>query len=81
MKVAFTQQEIELIRNYTIFFEPELEKKFNLGEIEKDKIIINLSVDEIEDLIGYLSAEVNHTEDKKLQILFDILIDKLEDII
>ncbi len=41
-------------------------------------IEVDLSMDEIEDVQGYVAAEANHTEDAKLEKELDRLFDKLQ---
>ena len=41
-------------------------------------INVDLSMDEIEDVQGYVAAEANHTEDAKLEKELDRLFDKLQ---
>jgi len=40
--------------------------------------VARYSISDLDDLIGFIAAEANHTEDKKLQKKLDRLIDKLE---
>ncbi|MEN8262300.1 MAG: hypothetical protein ABFR82_02445 [Nitrospirota bacterium] len=73
--VHFTKKELNIIRDKT-FCNPDFGK---VGLIEKDKIKINMSLDDIEDLQGYIAAEANHTENKKLQKELDDIFNKLQD--
>lgn len=66
LPVLFTIKESELIRNHT-FYNPDFAK---LAVIEKGKVRVNLF---LEDLQGYIAAEANHIEDKKLQKELDKL--------
>ena len=38
-----------------------------------------LSLDEIDDLMGYVVAEANHTDDKKLERALDKIFSRLDD--
>jgi len=44
---------------------------------QKEKVM--LSLDDIEDLMGYVAAEANHTDDKKLQNTLDKIFNRLND--
>jgi cell fate (sporulation/competence/biofilm development) regulator YmcA (YheA/YmcA/DUF963 family) len=41
-------------------------------------ITVEWSLDEIEDVQGYVAAEANHTENRKLEKALDKLFDKLQ---
>ena len=46
--------------------------------VEGSNIKIDLSLDDIEDVQGYIAAEANHTKNLKLQKELDRLFDKLQ---
>jgi len=73
LPVLLSKSEIGLIRDYTFY--PELEKL--TGVISKNKIKVMLSLDDIDDLMGYVAAEANHTDDKKLQNTLDKIFNRL----
>ncbi len=72
--VPFTLDERELVQTHTFY-----DVSFgNMAVIQEGKIKVDLSLDDIEDLQGYIAAEANHTDDKKLQRKLDKLFDKLQ---
>ena len=75
LPVLFTESEIAIIRDRVIYPEPE---QLN-GIVSKNKIKVMLSLDDIDDLMGYVAAEANHTDDKKLQNTLDKIFDRLDD--
>jgi len=78
--VKFTAAERDLIINDT-FAGPDLTKRFETAEIKGKHLIVKYSLDELEDLSGYIAAEANHTEDKKLEKKLDRLFMRLSEII
>lgn len=74
LPVKLTMCERDLIINET-FCDPEYAK---LAVVDGKGIKVDLSLDEIEDIQGYVAAEANHIEDLKLQKELDRLSDKLQ---
>lgn len=74
LPVKLTIRERDLIINET-FCNPEYIK---LAVADGKGIKVDLSLDEIEDIQGYVAAEANHTENLKLQKELDRLSDKLQ---
>jgi len=73
LPVRFTLPERELIREHTLC--PDFA---DLALADGNGIRLDLSLDEIEELQGYVAAEANHTDDKKIQGKLDAVFDKLE---
>ena len=74
LPVFFTGQECDLVREHT-FYDPEFAPGI---KSDAKKVQINMDLDDIEDLQGYVAAEANHTPDKKLQKKLDMLFQKLQ---
>ncbi|HDL02079.1 MAG TPA: hypothetical protein ENH23_07585 [candidate division Zixibacteria bacterium] len=72
--VKLTLRELELIRDET-FYDPNFAQ---LAVMDGKGIAIDLSLDEIEDVQGYVAAEANHTKDAKLEKELDRLLNKLQ---
>jgi hypothetical protein len=72
--VKLTIRERDLIRDET-FCDSNYTK---LAVVEGKDIKVDLSLDEIEDIQGYVAAEANHTKNKKLEKELDRLFDKLQ---
>jgi hypothetical protein len=74
LPVYFSKQELEDIRERT-FMDPD----FGLRAIVEGKRFgLDLSLDDIEDIQGYVAAEANHTRDTKLRKRLDRLFDKFQ---
>lgn len=75
--VKLSLHERDLIRKCT-GYDPD----FARDAVVKGKAVqVHLSLDELDDLIGYTAAEANHSDNQKLQRELDDLCDKLEKIL
>ena len=74
LPVKFTLAERDLIRNHT-FYHPDFA---NLAMLEGKQIRSDMSLEDIEELQGYVAAEANHTPDSNLQTKLDRIFDKLQ---
>lgn len=74
LPVKLTLRERDLIREET-FCDPNFAK---FAVVEGKGIRVDMSLDYIEDIQGYVAAEANHTKNKKLQKELDRLFDKLQ---
>ena len=74
VRVKLTIKERDLILNET-FYDLDLLK---LGIVEGKHAVFYLSLDDIENIQGYVAAEANHIEDMKLQRELDRLFDKFQ---
>jgi len=75
LPVLFTQKEMDILHEYVLYSSSE---PLN-GIVAGNKIKVMLSLDDIEDLMGYVAAEANHTDDKKLQNILDKIFTRLDD--
>ena len=69
LPVKLTLRERDLIRNET-FCGPDFTK---FAIVDGKGIRVDLSLDDIEEIQGYIAAEANHTQNKKLQKELDRL--------
>jgi len=76
IEIKFTHQERDLIINHT-FSDPELTKRLKIAEIKGKHLIAKYSIHELDDLLGFIAAEANHTEDRQLEKKLDRLFEKL----
>lgn len=51
----------------------ELEDKLRIGTVEGKAVVLRLTLDELDELMGYIAFVANHTEDRKLQQRLDRL--------
>ena len=71
--VKLTLHERDLIREHT-FYDP---KFGSVAIVAENGILLRLSLEEIEDLLGYIAAEANHSTSRALEIELGQLYDKL----
>jgi len=74
LPVVLTLRERDTIRDKTLG-DPNFG---NMAVVEGKKIRIMMSLDDIEDVQGYIAAEANHSDDMKLQKELDKIFDKLQ---
>lgn len=65
IEIKFTPQERDLIIDHT-FADPGLTKRLKIIEIKGKHLIAKYSIHDLDDLLGFIAAEANHTEDKKI---------------
>jgi len=80
IEIKFTEQERELIIDYT-FADPVLTNKLKIAEIKGKHLIAKYTIYDLDELIGFIAAEANHTEDKKLEKKLDKLFERLSRIL
>jgi hypothetical protein len=78
--VTFTLKERDLILNCMVL-ENHIIKMFKIAVIKNNQISIHLTIDELEDLLGYIAAEANHSDDRKLVNRLEKLYDKLDELV
>ncbi|MBI2883459.1 MAG: hypothetical protein HYY11_06090 [Candidatus Methylomirabilis oxyfera] len=74
LPVKLTIRERDLIRDET-FCHPDFAK---VAVVDGKRIRVDLSLDEIEEIQGFVAAEANHTENAKLRKELYQLFDKLQ---
>jgi hypothetical protein len=72
LPVKLSIRERDLIRDET-FCDPDFAK---FAIVDGKGIRVDLSLDDIEEIQGYIAAEANHTKNKKLQKELDRIFDK-----
>ena len=74
LPIKLTLRERDLIRDKT-FCDPDFAR---FAVVDGKGIRVELSLDDIEEIQGYVAAEANHTKNKKLQKELDRLFSKLQ---
>jgi Mg2+ and Co2+ transporter CorA len=77
IEIKITPEERDLILDLT-FADEVLTDRLKIAEMRGKHLVARYSISDLDDLIGFIAAEANHAEDKKLQKKLDRLIDKLE---
>ena len=80
IEIEFALQERDLIINHT-FADPYLTDRIKIAEVKGKNVVAKYSIEDIGELIGFIAAESNHTEDKKLQKKLDKLFIRLNTIL
>ncbi len=80
IEIKFTPQERDLIIDHT-FTGPNLTQRLQIAEIKGKYLIAKYSMYDLDELIGFIAAEANHTDDKKNEKKLDRLFDKLNSIL
>lgn len=80
IKISLTSQERDLIINET-FASPYLMEPLEMAQIEDDSITVYYSPQDLEELLGFIAAEANHTDNEALEAELGSLYDRLEDIL
>jgi len=73
LPVRLSTAERRLVREHT-FYDPT----FCDGPPDQGAVVVEMDLDTIEDLQGYVAAEANHTSDPKLEQALDRLFAKLQ---
>ena len=71
LPVYFTEKEVTDIREHT---DPD----FGFGVLEGSRFRFDMSLDDIEELQGYVAAAANHTDTKQLQRRLDKIFEKFQ---
>ena len=74
LPVYFSRQDLEDIRERT-FADPEFGR---YALVEGKRLRVDLSLDDMEEIQGYVAAEANHTRNLKLRRRLDTLFDKFQ---
>jgi repressor LexA len=59
------------------FLDPEVERALQQAASVGSKLVVNLNLDDIDDLLGCVAAEANHCDDGKVQRVLDAVCDRL----
>ena len=62
------------------FIDPELEQRLRVAEAEGASIIARLTLDDIDELLGSVAAEANHSKDARLRKRLDTIYERLRDV-
>ncbi|MGH7824337.1 MAG: LexA family protein [Candidatus Binatia bacterium] len=74
--VTFSLRERDLVLDHT-FAGGEIERRLRAAAPEKSSIMVGFTLDDLDELIGYVAAEANHTENRSITKQLDGLCDRL----
>jgi hypothetical protein len=78
--LTLSHRERELILNRTLA-DDELTAPLRAVPISNKASVYSFTLDDLEELAGYVAAEANHTKDKKLQKELDRLFARMETVL
>ena len=55
----------------------DLERRLWLAVVSGSRLVVSLTLDEVDELAGYIAAEANHCDDSKTQTALDGVYDRL----
>jgi DNA-binding MarR family transcriptional regulator len=74
VKLSIRERDLVVER---AFLDPAIEAELRRPVPMGSKILVNLKLDDIDDLLGCVSAEANHCDDRRVQRVFDAVGDRL----
>jgi hypothetical protein len=78
--LTLSHRERELILERT-FADDELTAPLRIVPTSRKAPVYSFTLDDLEELAGYVAAEVNHAEDKELQKELDRLVARMETVL
>ena len=72
VEVSFSPRERALVLEHT-FTGPELTTALRRARLETGKHVVRYTLDDLDELLGFVAAETNHSADKKLRKELDAL--------
>jgi len=75
--IEITSDQRDLILNHT-FAGPDLTERLEVAPLSDTKIVAGYTLSDIDELMGYIAAEANHSKDRKLRRKLDRLYDYLQ---
>ena len=72
VEVSFSPLERVLVLEHTLT-EPELTTALRWTQLRSGKYVVRYTLDDLDELLGFVAAEANHSTDKKLRKELDAL--------
>lgn len=76
LTVRLSMRERDLVVERA-FLEPEVEAQLRQAASVGGRLIVDLNLDDIDELLGCVAAEANHSDDRKVQRVLDSICDRL----
>lgn len=77
VEVTLSGRERELVLEHT-FAGPDLTGGLASAQQSGGKFVVHYTLDELDELLGYIAAEANHCRSKKLETELDNLFERLQ---
>ncbi len=82
VKLSFDQRDLILGKHQGgIPIAPLIDDNFQTALVKGKSVIVKMTADDIDDLLGFLALEANHTDDSFLEDMYDNLYAYLENIL
>jgi hypothetical protein len=78
VEVSFRPRERELVLGHT-FTGSELTTRLRRAQLVDGKHVVRYTLDDLDELLGFVAAEANHSTDKKVRKELDALYARLRD--
>lgn len=75
--ITFTARERVLLLDHT-FADGEVIESLEAARETRGRCVVRYTLDDLDELLGYVAAEANHSKSKKLQAELDALYDRLQ---
>jgi DNA-binding MarR family transcriptional regulator len=76
LQFTLSPAERDLILERT-FIDPEIGQQLREAQVSDSRLVIGLTLDDLEDVAGYIAAEANHCEDRRVQRSLYAVYDRL----
>jgi hypothetical protein len=77
VEIAMTPRQRNLILEHAMIG-LDVTRPLQMALVKGKKLIVRLTLDDLDEINGYIAAEANHTDDKKLQRELDQLFELLQ---
>lgn len=79
IKIELSMNDKKILEDHIyIFLDNEIINKLNHAEVAGSNLVVTLTVEELDYLLGFIAAEANHSKDKNIEAALDDLYDGLE---
>ncbi len=75
--ITFTARERIIVLDHT-FAGGEMTEPLEAARAARGKCVVRYTLDDLDELLGYVAAEANHSKSKKLQAELDALYNRLQ---
>jgi hypothetical protein len=80
VSLKLSNRQRELILKHT-FADDDLTAPLHVAPVSNNTSVYSFTLDDLEELMGYVAAEANHTKDKNLHKELDRLFEQMEEVL
>ena len=82
VKFSFSQRDLILGKHQGGFpIAPLIDDNFRTALVQGKAVVVKMTLDEVEELVGFVAAEANHANNRSLEKKYDSLYVYLENIL